>query len=145
MPPTPAAFFAIGHEYKARDARDHFKDLLDAAESGGVAVINRDIPVVMVRRDSFDRLVALRAPLDVKAAVSDNQFAFWLEGVPVHAAASDLDAAEDEFLNALIDYADAWFETLRHAPNHAKNGDLALRVASLAGDREELRHAVFGD
>jgi prevent-host-death family protein len=137
--------FAFGHQFKAREARDQLKDVLDEAEKGGVVVVRRGSPVVVALRDDIDELVATVAPLDVKSAVTGGQFAFWLEGAPVHATAADLDAAEEQFLDALIDYADLWYHELRHAPNHAQNRYLALRVAIFAGEREELRRVVFGD
>jgi hypothetical protein len=65
--------------------------------------------------------------------------------VPVHAVGADIDQAEEEFLDALIDYADLWMKELRHAPNHAKNEILVTRIAMFAGDREELRQVVFSE
>lgn len=145
MSARAAAKFEFGHQFKAREARDQLKDVLDEAERGGVAVVRREKPVVLVLRDEVDRLVASRAPFEVKGAVTGGQFAFWLEDVPVHAVGADLDDAEEQFLDALVDYADLWYQELRYAPNHAGNQWLALRVAMYAGDREELRRVVFGD
>lgn len=145
MRTSAARKFEFGHQFKAREARDQLKDVLDEAERGGVAVVRREKPVVLVLRDDVDQLVASKAPLDVESAVTDGQFAFWLEDVPVHAVGADLDDAEEQFLDALVDYADLWYQELRYAPNHARNQCLALRVAMYAGDREELRRVVFGD
>ncbi len=139
-----AGKFELGHQFKAREARDQLKDVLDEAEHGGVAVIRRDKPVVLVLREHLDLLLEERVSLEVKSAVANGQIAFWLEDAPVHATGSDLDQAEEQFLDALVDYADLWFHELRHAPNHARHQYLALRVALYAGKREELRQVVFG-
>ena len=140
-----AAKFEFGHQFKAREARDKLKDVLDQAESGGVAVVRRGKPVVVAPRDIIDELASAMAPLEIKSAVTDGQFAFWLDEAPVHAADADLDEAEEQFLDALVDYVDLWYSELRHAPNHAGNRYLALRVAIFAGDREELRQVMFGE
>lgn len=145
MRTAPARPFAFGHQFKAREARDQLKAVLDEAERGGAVVIRRARPVVVALRDDIEDLLAAAAPFEVQSAVTGGQFAFWLDQVPVHAAAAGLDQAEDEFLDALVDYADLWHRELRHAPNHAGNRFLALRVALFAGHREELRRAVFGD
>ena len=65
--------------------------------------------------------------------------------VPVHAIGNGLDEAEDEFLDALVDYAELWLSELRHAPNHRSNAPLVQRIVMYAGDRDELRRVVFGD
>jgi len=140
------AKFELGHQFRAREARDQFKDVLDEAEQGGVAVVRRrDKPVVLLLREQVDRLVEAKAPLDVMSAVTDGQIAFWLRDVPVHAVGADLEEAEVRFLDALVDYADLWFHELRYAANHAQHQHLALRVAMYAGNREELRRVVFGE
>lgn len=137
--------FDLGHQYKAREARDHFREVLDTAENGNVAVVRRATPVVVVMRDALDEALRVTAPLEVRSAVKDGQVVFWLEDAPVLASGADLDSAEDAFLEALVDYAELWFDELRDAPNHRQNKFLALRVAAFAGDLDELRQVVFGD
>lgn len=141
---TPVRF-DLGHQFKAREARDHLKDLLDAVEGGAAAVIRREKPVVAVEREVLDALLGERAPFNVLSSVTPGQVAFWLADAPVHAVGADLDEATEAFLDALVDYAESWFDDLRRAPNHAGNLHLVLRVAIYAGDRGELARAVFGD
>lgn len=141
-----AGGFALGHEFKAREARDHLKDVLDRAEAGGVSVIRRGrSPVVVLDRDTLGATLRASTPVPVLSSVTKGQFAFWVDGAPIHAVGDDLDIAEDEFLDALIDYAEAWFDRLHNAPNHRQYRDLAFLVAIYAGDRPELHRVIFGD
>lgn len=145
MPSRHAASFSLGHEFRSREARDHLKDVLDRAESGSPAVIRRHSPVVVMDRDVFGAALQAAAPVPVLSAVTGGQFAFWVDGAPIHAVGDDLDAAEDAFLDALVDYAQAWFDDLKAAPNHKQFRDLALLVGIYAGDRSELHRVIFGD
>jgi len=136
---------SMGRRYKSRSARDNFSDLLTAAEAGVPSVITRDRPVVTIDAQLLEELLATRAPFDVLSSVTDDQVAFWLADGSAHAVGPDLDSATEDFLDALIDYAQSWYEDLQGAPNHVQNRWLALRIALHAGDRKELEHAVFGD
>lgn len=135
----------LGHPYRAREARDHFKDVLDAAERGDVAVVVRDAPMVVLRRDVYDSLLKSAARFRVRSSVREGQVSFWMDDVPVHATGATLDEAEGAFLDALIDYADLWQKELRHAPNHKQNADLVRRITIYAGDRDQLSRVVFDD
>lgn len=138
--------FSLGHEYKSREARDNLKDVLDRAEAGGVSVIRRrQSPVVVVDRDTLGAALQASSPVPVLSSVTGGQFAFWVDGAPIHAVGEDLDAAESEFLDALVDYAEAWFDRLNAAPNHQQFRDLALLVGIYAGDRPALHRVIFGD
>ncbi|MFI4971207.1 MAG: hypothetical protein ACHP7H_00890 [Hyphomicrobiales bacterium] len=135
----------MGQRYKSRSARDHLSDLLTAAEAGVPSVITRDRPVATIDANLLEELLATRAPFDVLSSVTDDQVAFWLADGSAHAVGSDLGSATEGFLDALIDYAQSWYEDLRDAPNHVQNRWLALRIALHAGDRKELEYVVFGD
>lgn len=136
--------FGPGHQFRAREARDHFKELMDTAESGGVAVLRRNAPMALVRRELLDQALAVQHPFDVKVSFDSGQTSMWIDGVPVHGVGDSYDAAEEDFLDALVDYAGAWVERLRFAPNHAAHAGLVARVLLFAGDIDELRSAVFG-
>jgi hypothetical protein len=135
---------AFGHQYASTDARARFSDVMETAVRGDVAVVRREQPVVVVRRDVYDSVLKKAAPFDVQAGVHDGCVSFWLNGVPVHGSGGTLDEAEEEFLDALIDYAELWTRELRHAPNHKQNSELVRRVAMYAESRDELRGVVFG-
>ena len=135
----------LGLRFQSRTARDHMKDVLDAAESGGTAVITRNRPVAAVDAGTLEELLAKEAPFEILSSVTDEQIAFWLADGLVHGVGADLEEATNDFLDALLDYAQSWFEDLSRAPNHAHNRLLLLRIALHAGDREELERVVFDD
>jgi hypothetical protein len=134
----------FGHQYKSRDARSQFSTVMDTAVRGDVAVVQREKPVVIVRRDLYNAALESSAPFEVKGSVHEGQFSFWLEGVPVQGGGATLEDAEDDFLDALVDYAELWTRELRHAPNHKQNGVLVQRIAMYAESRDDLREVVFG-
>lgn len=80
---------------------------------------------------------------NVVSSVTPKQVSFWSKELPVHGVGESVEAAEEDFLDAVVDYADAWFEELRYAPNHRAFGNLVRRVMSYEGDRDGLRRAVF--
>ncbi len=133
------------HQFKAREARDHFRELMDRAEAGGVAVLRKNSTMVLVAREVLDSALAVQHPFDVSVSFVDGQTSMWVDGVPVHGVGDSYDQAEEDFLDALVDYAEAWVCELRFAPNHKANAGLVQRVLMYAGDREELRRVVFGD
>ena len=139
------ALTQLGHQFKSREARDNFKLVLDAAERGDLAVVRRDAPLVVVRRDIYDADLESSAPFDVKSSIQDGQISFWMDRLPVHGSGATLPEAEEAFLDALVDYADLWVEELRHAPNHKDNAPMIRRITMYVGDREELRRVVFDD
>ncbi len=145
MSSRPIAELSLTHQFKAREARDHFKDLMDRAENGGVAVVRRKSAMVLVDRATLDAALALQCPFDVSVCVTGGQTSMWIDGVPVHGVGGSYDEAEDDFLDALVSYAEEWVEELRFAPNHRANAALVERVLMYAGERDELRRVVFGD
>lgn len=145
MTQTLISEIPMGVHYKSRAARDHMKDVLDAAEAGGTAIITRERPVAAVDAGVLAELLAAQVPFEVLSSVTDDQVAFWLSDGLVHGVGSNLEEATDDFLDALLTYATSWFEDLRSAPNHAHNKLLVLRIALHAHDRDALERAVFGD
>ncbi len=63
-------------------------------------------------------------------AVAEAQgWSVFLPGAPVAADGADLDAAVDEFVAALREYAEDWQARLRFAPNHRHQWPLVQFVA----------------
>lgn len=122
----------------AREAREHFKDILDAADEGRPATITRDARrVAAVDADRLVHFLVSIRPSGAQAVAENDGWSLFIPGLPVAADGATLDDAVAEMIDALRDYADAWVERLRLAPNHADNWGL-IQIVALASD-EQLR------
>lgn len=123
----------------AREAREHFKDLLDAADEGRPAMVTRDERrVAAVDADRLVYFLTRAQPSGVQAVVDGDGWSIFLPGLPVAADGATIEEAVEEMIDALRDYAEAWAERLRLAPNHEDNWGL-VQIVTLASD-EQLRN-----
>lgn len=122
----------------AREAREHFKDLLDAADEGRPATVIRDERrVAAVDADRLVHFLTRLHPSGVQAVADGDGWSLFLPGVPVAADGATIEEAVEEMVDALRDYAEAWTERLRLAPNHEDNWGL-VQIVTLASD-DQLR------
>ena len=122
----------------AREAREHFKDLLDAADEGRPATVTRDKRrVAAVDADRLVSFLTRLHPSGVQAVADGDGWSIFVPGVPVSADGATIDEAVDEMVDALRDYAKAWTERLRLASNHEDNWGL-VQIVTLASD-DQLR------
>lgn len=122
-----------------REAREHFKDLLDAADEGRPATVTRDTRrVAAVDADRLVHFLIRLRPASAQAVPDGDGWSIGLPGVPVAADGATIEEAVDEMIDALRDYAEAWTERLRLAPNHEDNWGL-VQIVTLATD-EQLRN-----
>ena len=122
----------------AREGRERLKELLDAADDGRPATISREGRRVAAL--DADRLLAFLmqvTPSGAQAVAENDGWSIYLPGLPIAADGATLDDAVDELVDALRDYAQAWTDRLRLAPNHADNWGL-VHLVTLASD-EQLR------
>lgn len=137
--------FSFVHQFKSREARDNWAEVLDRAESGAAPVVKRNQPLVLLGRDIVSSLIKSQHPVDVKVSVTDSQVSMWLDSAPIHGVGKTFEEAEGEFLDALLDYAALWFEELRYSPNHRDNQSLVILVTMFAENTDELRAVIFDD
>lgn len=122
----------------AREARKHFKDLLDAADEGRPAMVTRDERrVAAVDADRLVYFLTRLHPSSVEAVADGDGWSIFLPGTPVAADGATVEEAGEEMVDALRDYAEAWTERLRLAPNHEDNWGL-VQIVTLATD-DQLR------
>ncbi len=120
----------------ARAAREHFKEILDAADEGRPATVTRDARrVAAVDADRLVDLLTRVRPSGAQVVAENDGWSLFIPGLPVAADGATLDEAVDEVIDALRDYADAWADHLRLAPNHADNWGL-VQIVSLASDAQ---------
>lgn len=119
------------------DTRNRLKAVLDTADQGvPVGVERHGRRVVMVDMARLAELLANSPRLSRPEAVAEaNGWSVLLPGTPIAADGADLEAATEEFVTALREYADDWIERLRLAPNHARHWPL-VHFVSLSSDAD---------
>ena len=128
----------VRHFPSYSEARANLRGVLDAANTGVVTTLERDHTRFAVVDGELLRsqLSALRPAGAVVTAEGGGWSAF-LPGLPVSGEGEDLDAAIDDLIDALRDYATDWNDRLHVAANHEANWAVAALV-ELSTD-EQLR------
>ncbi len=128
----------VRHFPSYSEARANLRGVLDAANTGVVTTLERDHTRFAVVDGELLRsqLAALRPAGAVVTAEAGGWSAF-LPGLPISGEGEDLDAAIDDLIDALRDYASDWNDRLHVAPNHQDNWAVAALV-ELSTD-EQLR------
>lgn len=128
----------VRHFPSYSEARANLRGVLDAANSGVVTTLERDHTRFAVVDGELLRsqLAALRPARAVVTAEGGGWSAF-LPGLPIAGEGENLDAAIDDLIDALRDYAIDWNDRLHLAVNHQENWALAALV-ELSSD-EQLR------
>ena len=122
----------------AREARGRFKDILDAAHEGRPVTVSRsDVRVAAVDAERFVRFYSSVRPAGTQLVDEGGRWSIFIPGLPLAADGATVDEAIEEMIGALRDYAEAWTERLRFAPNHEDNWGL-VQLVGLASD-EQLR------
>ena len=110
------------HYPTLRSGREHIKDLLDAAAEGRPASVTRDqTKVAAVDANRLAACLRLVRPARAEIVSEGGGWSIFIPGLPIAADGATLREALDEAVLALRDYATAWSERLRLAPNHAEN------------------------
>lgn len=134
----------MSHYATFNEARIHLKDLLDAAEQGRPATVVRESHrLAVVDAGRLREYLARLGNMKVDAVAEAGGWSLFLPGVPIAADGATFEAAVDEMIDALREYAEDWVERLRVAPNHAGNWAL-VQLVSLSDD-EQLRAWIAGE
>lgn len=135
----------MAERYPFSVARREFSSLYDRVEQGAMAIVRRrgSKPIAIVDAAEQTRLLARSFPFSVQVRVGRDYVALWVDDLPVHAHADNLEAATDELVQELIQYAEDWEEQLRFAPNHGDAWGFVRRI-QLAGNAEAIREMLIG-
>ena len=119
----------------ATEARAKFKSVLDVAESGVTVTIRRDsAQSSVVDTERLRHTLTMLVHPDTQVFSEDGEWGAFLPGVPSVSATGDtLDELLDDLGDAAREYADAWNDRLRHAPNHVDNWGF-VQVVTLSDD-----------
>lgn len=124
------------HYDTVSEARDHFADLLNAAEAGVPATVRRNAArAAVVDADRLRYFLVRTRPAQAEAVAEGDGWSIMLPGLPIAADGATFDEALDEVVQALREYAADWASHLRHAPNHEQNWSL-VQIIDLSTDDE---------
>jgi len=125
------------------EGRAHFKELLDAAESGRPALVRRDgSPSAVVDAERLRTLLTDSLAAHPSAVAEGGGWSVFIPGVPVAADGATFDEAVEEMVDALREYAEDWQDHLLNAPNHRDNWAL-VQLVSLSED-DQLKKWLVG-
>jgi hypothetical protein len=117
-------------------ARTNFRDLLDVAHTGRVTTVERGRErYAVVDGDVLRAQLAALLPSRAVVAAEGGGWAAFLPGLPLSGEGDDLDAAFDDLIEALREYAVDWNERLLNAPNHRGNWAI-VNLIELSDDAE---------
>lgn len=124
-------------------AREKFRDVLDAAQRGLVTSVTREGETFLVvdARQQREWLADLR-PSNAEVVAEGGGWAVILPGLPLHGDGESFDDAVDDAVEALRDYAEDWNERLHLVPNHRQHRPV-VELVELSTD-EQLREWVVG-
>lgn len=110
------------------EASLRLSDLLDAAEAGQTAALSLGRHrVAAIRADRWRHLLAQSVPCP-QAVSEDGGWTLMVAGTPIAASGITLEAAIDELIDVLREYAMDWHARLHTAPNHHEHWGLAQFV-----------------
>ncbi len=125
------------------EGRAHFKELLDAAESGRPALVRRDgSPSAVVDAERLRALLTESLVVHSSVVAEAGGWSIFVAGVPVAADGASFDEALEEMVDALRDYAEDWQDHLLNAPNHRDNWAL-VQLVSLS-ENDQLKEWLVG-
>jgi len=123
-------------------AREHFKDVLDQAESGQVVTVRRESATAAVLDAArLRRFLASVIPPCAQVVTEADGWSAFIPGLPVAGEGGSFEDAVADMLDALREYAADW-QHLQNAPNHRENWGL-VQLVVLSSD-DDLRRWITG-
>ncbi len=132
-------------EYRGvTEARASFKDLLDAAAAGNpVGVQRADRRFLVVDAARLRHFLAGIGPrAEVVVEEDGSWWSLFFPGLPFMGEGESLEAAVEDAIVVLREYAEDWIDRLGAAPSHAGNWGLVQLVS--ASDDHQLREWLVG-
>lgn len=124
------------HYATVTEARKNFSALIDAAEAGVPATVQRDQRrSAVVDAERLRDFLVSGHPARAEVVAEGGGWSVLLTGLPIAADGETFDEALDEMVSALREYAADWADHLRHALNHAHNWGL-VQIIDLSSDEE---------
>ena len=119
----------VRHFPSYSEARANLRGVLDAANSGVVTTLERDhTRFAVVDGELLRSQLATLRPAHAVVTAEGGGWSAFLPGLPISGEGDDLDAALDDLIDALRDYAVDWNDRLHVAANHEANWAVAALV-----------------
>lgn len=129
---------ASSHFGTFTETRKHLRSVLDSALSGRVTTVQRDDErFAVVDADRLLRTLMRLRPAGTVVVAEGGGWAAFLPGLPVHGDGPTFEAAVDDLIEALREYADDWNAHLLDVPNHREHWAV-VELTQLARD-DQLR------
>lgn len=111
------------------EARRSLKAILDTVEDGTMVTIQRGSRAAVVAdRARFRELLLKAVPPTAKVVAERGAWVIMIPDTPLAAEGESLDAAIDDLIANLREYASEWDEHFASAPNHGGNWALVQLV-----------------
>jgi len=128
------------------EARRQLPALLDKVRNGRWQLIGRRGRPEAVVADAAQlaELLGACCPFSPEVFIEADEVGIYLTGLEVHGVGATLQEAEDDLLEAALEYVEDWEDHLYAAPNHRGNMGYVRRI-ELAGDAAGVRRVLFGE
>lgn len=124
------------------EARSSFRATIDAAANGGLPVIARGTDrVAMADAEKLRRALSVLITGRPRVYTEEGLYTLIMEGAGIGTESADFEAAIDDLVVALREYAED-YPRLQNAPNHQENWGL-VQLVNLSTD-EQLREWMLG-
>lgn len=118
------------------EARSRLPKLLDSAAVGAVPTLRRgERTYALVEASLLREFLMREVPANAQVIVDPQEMNIFIPDTPISGDGSDLDAALEDTVTALREYAEDWLARLRLAKNHERNWPLVTLI-SLSSDEE---------
>ena len=128
------------------EARRQLPTLLDKVRDGRWQLIGRRGRPEAVVADAAQLAELLGAcyPFSPEVFIEEDEVGIYLTELDVHGVGATLQEAEDDLLEAALEYVEDWEDHLYAAPNHRGNVGYVRRL-ELARDAAGVRRVLFGE
>ena len=128
------------------EARRQLPTLLDKVRDGRWQLIGRRgrPEAVVAGAAQLAELLGACCPFSPEVFVEEDEVGIYLKELDVHGVGATLREAEDDLLEAALEYVEDWEDHLYAAPNHRRNVGYVRRI-ELAGDAAGVRRVLFAE